>query len=168
MHQHADYAHLATHAHHFELDPKSNTHTLTKETSHTHDSFGELTMRRIAEMSQHRRLALDFFRQTLHTTARIGLPEINKWRDQILRVLESVRARSSETNSTFSKRFHSFLILELGRLLYMLRRAISAFSPPKAFVQQILARCSVMLTGPPVNPTGLPVFNSVTTWGRVI
>jgi hypothetical protein len=168
VHQQSGYAHVASHAHHFEIDSKSHAHVTTIEKSHTHNSFGKLAMKRLVEMSQHKTFALDFVRQTVNATTRSVLTEIQKLREQIMQVLQSIRKRNSETNNTFSKRFESFLIVEMGRLLYMLRRAMCAYSPPKAFVQQILSNCSVMLTGPPVTPTGLPVFNSVTTWGRVI
>ncbi len=159
---------MAGHTNRIDLDSITQTHGSIKDISHAHDSYSGITMRRIAEMSQHRTVSLNLFRHRVYGAAFNALPEIQKWRRQILILLKSIREKSSETNKTFSKRFHRFLILELGRLLYMLRRAISLFSPPKAFVQQILASCSVMLTGPPVTPTGLPVFNLVTTWGRVI
>lgn len=36
-----------------------------------------------------------------------------------------------------------------------------------SFIQQVFDTDSLMLTGPPFPSTGLPINNSVTTWGRV-
>lgn len=49
-----------------------------------------------------------------------------------------------------------------------LRRALACHPKTVAtFVHQVYSSNSLMFTGPPLISTGLPINNSVTTWGRV-
>ncbi len=100
--------------------------------------------------------------------ARSARYEIQRRRNQLLAALAKLHQKRDASNSSFSQRFHEFLIGELALLFTRLRQAINSLAPPSVFTQQVLSNSSVMLTGPPVTPTGLPVFNSVTTCGRVI
>ena len=133
-------------------------------------SFGniESAIKSFSQVKSTIRPFVDSIESIGRAMARSARYEIQRRRTQLLAALAKLHQKRDASNSTFSQRFHEFLIGELVLLFTRLRQAINSLAPPSVFTQQVLSNSSVMLTGPPVTPTGLPVFNSVTTWGRVI
>ena len=133
-------------------------------------SFGniESAIKSFSQVKSTIRPFIDSLESIARAMARSARYEIQRRRNQLLAALAKLHQKRDASNSSFSQRFHEFLIGELVRLFTRLRQAINSLAPPSVFTQQVLSNSSVMLTGPPLTPTGLPVFNSVTTWGRVI
>jgi hypothetical protein len=133
-------------------------------------SFGniESAIKSFSQVKSTIRPFIDSIESIGRAMARSARYEIQRRRNQLLAALVKLHQKRDASNSSFSQRFHKFLIGELVRLFTRLRQAINTLAPPSVFTQQVLSKSSVMLTGPPVTATGLPVFNSVTTWERVI
>jgi len=73
---------------------------------------------------------------------------------------------SKSVKRSYLTLFEKFLLRSAMKVITQLLRVVSIPSSIGTFVQQVFESSSLMLTGPPLLSTGLPINDSVTTWGR--
>jgi hypothetical protein len=120
----------------------------------------------LAKTAESIRPTLEAFTEVSKQISRMGLKTLGKRLAQWRKIQNAIISKRSKVSfpifSRLEKLFRRNAVAELRKLLCKAQ-------PPQiigTFIQQVFDTNSLMQTGPPLLSTGLPINDSVTTWGR--
>lgn len=98
--------------------------------------------------------------------AKSGLTALRKRVSQWRRGLTALRRRRTGSHSPAPTRLEKQLLGAIYLQIIRLRQLAKVPQMAGTFIQQVFTSSSLMPSGPPSIPTGLPTFNLVTMWER--
>lgn len=120
----------------------------------------------LAKSTESIRPTLEAFTEVSKQVSRMGLKTLGKQLAQWRKIQNAIISKRSKvtftTSSRLAKLLRKYSVSEFRKLLSQekLPQIIGSF------IQQVFGTNSLMHTGPPSLSTGLPIKDSVTTWGR--
>ena len=120
----------------------------------------------LAKATKNLRPAFEAFAQVSQQISQMGLRTLGKRIAQWRKIQNAIISKRSKVSFTSTSRLEKLLRKDA---VSKFRKLLSQAKLPQiigSFIQQVFDTNSLMHTGPPSLSTGLPINDSVTTWGR--
>lgn len=120
----------------------------------------------LAKATESIRPTLEAFAQVSQQISQMGLKSLGKRITQWRKIQNAISSKRSKRSYVLLSKFEKFLLRQVLILIWQLQILFELPQIIGTFVQQVFKTNSLMYTGPPSLSTGLPINDSVTTWGR--
>ena len=120
----------------------------------------------LAKTTESIRPILETFTEVSKQISRMGLKTLGKQLAQWRKIQNAIISKRSKVSFPIFSRLEKLMRRDT---VSVVRKLLSEAKLPQiigSFIQQVFNSSSLMHTGPPSLSTGLPINDSVTTWGR--
>jgi hypothetical protein len=120
----------------------------------------------LAKSTESIRPTLEAFTEVSKQISRLGLKTLGKRLAQWRKIQSAITSKRSKVSFPSFSRLEKFIFRHVVSEIRKLLNQAKLSQTIGTFIQQVFESSSLMLTGPPLLSTGLPINDSVTTWGR--